>query len=174
VAAARQLAHETCNAHGNDGQEHDMRPEEILIRRGTLDEIVDLRHVILRAGLPREEAIFQGDADASSRHYAAVHAVTGQVVGCATVHLNTWQGEPAWQLRGMATDPAVRRAGVGRGLLELLEQDLRADRTAAPQLWCNARTPASGFYQRMGWEVVSEVFEIPTAGPHVRMTKRLA
>ena len=51
---------------------------------------------------------------------------------------------------------------------------LRADRSSPPQLWCNARTPAVGFYQRMGWAVVSDVFEIPTAGPHVRMTKRLS
>jgi GNAT superfamily N-acetyltransferase len=150
-----------------------MRPTGILIRRASLDEIVDLRHVILRAGLPRDEAVFDGDADPASRHYAGVDTAAGTVVGCATVHLNAWQGEPAWQLRGMATDPAVRRTGIGRGLLEFLEQDLRADRTAPPQLWCNARTPAIGFYQRMGWTVVSDIFDIPTAGPHVRMTKRL-
>ena len=29
------------------------------------------------------------------------------------------------------------------------------------------------FYERMGWTVVSALFEIPTAGPHVRMAKRL-
>lgn len=151
-----------------------MRSTDILIRRASLDEIVDLRHVILRAGLAREEAIFPGDDEDTSRHYAGVDATTGRVVGCATIHLNAWLGEPAWQLRGMATDPAVRRAGIGRALLKLLEHDLRADRSSPPQLWCNARTPAIGFYQRMGWSVVSDVFEIPTAGPHVRMTKRLA
>jgi GNAT superfamily N-acetyltransferase len=150
-----------------------MRTSDILIRRASLGEIVDLRHAILRAGLPRDAAVFDGDNDATSRHYAAVMTATGQVVGCATVHLNTWQGEPAWQLRGMATDPAVRSTGIGRALMALLEQDLRADHWAPPQLWCNARTPAIGFYLRMGWTVISDVFEIPTAGPHVRMTKRL-
>ena len=151
-----------------------MTQAPVLIRRGSLDEIVNLRHAILRAGLPRCAAIFPGDDDATSRHYAAVDPVTGRVVGCATLHLNDWLGEPAWQLRGMATDPAVRGAGVGKGLLRFLEQDLRADpRAASPQLWCNARTPATGFYQRMGWSIASDPFDIPTAGPHVRMVKRL-
>jgi hypothetical protein len=49
-----------------------------------------------------------------------------------------------------------------------------ADRGEAPLLlWCNARVPAVPFYREMGWAVVSEPFEIPTAGPHVRMVKRL-
>ena len=150
-----------------------MRLDPILIRRASVDEIVDLRHAVLRAGMPREAAIFQGDADAASRHYAGVDRATQRVVACATVHLNTWQSDPAWQLRGMATDASIRGTGVGRALLEYLERDLRVDRSAPPQLWCNARTPAIGFYQRMGWAVESDVFEIPTAGPHVRMTKRL-
>ena len=33
------------------------------------------------------------------------------------------------------------------------------------------RVPAERFYHRLGWKTVSEVFEIPTAGPHVRMTR---
>jgi len=45
---------------------------------------------------------------------------------------------------------------------------------AAPRLlWCNARVPAVGFYESLGWRVVSERFEIPTAGPHVKMVRRL-
>ena len=39
--------------------------------------------------------------------------------------------------------------------------------------WCNARVPALAFYQRQGWQIMSEQFDIPTAGPHRKMTKRL-
>jgi predicted GNAT family N-acyltransferase len=144
----------------------------IIIRRAALTEIVDLRHVILRNGLPREEAIFDGDDAATSRHFAAVGAAASSVVACATVHLNSWEGSPAWQLRGMATAPSVRATGVGGRLLRFLELDL-TDAPDVRQLWCNARVPAVGFYERMGWTVVSAAFEIPTAGPHVRMTKRI-
>jgi hypothetical protein len=56
-------------------------------------------------------------------------------------------------------------------MIAFLEHDL-ADGPVR-QLWCNARVPAANFYRKLGWQVVSEVFEIPTAGPHVRMTKAL-
>lgn len=143
----------------------------VLLRDVALDEIIDLRHENLRQGLPRDTAIFEGDRLPTSRHVAA--SIGGRVIGCATVHLNEWAGRPAWQLRGMAVAPDARGRGIGQALLEFLESALRAE-SPVRQLWCNARTPAVGFYERQGWRVVSEVFEIPTAGPHVRMTKRLA
>jgi GNAT superfamily N-acetyltransferase len=149
------------------------------VRRAALDEIIDLRHAVLREGLPRDAAVFDGDEDPTSRHYAALAG--GQVVCCATLHLSSWQAEPAWQLRGMATAPHFQRKGVGRELMDLMEADLRcdaqrpgADAESVPLLlWCNARVPALGFYQGLGWEIVSDRFEIPTAGPHHRMRKRL-
>lgn len=145
-------------------------PDGIEIVSTTLDRILDLRHAILRAGLPRETAIFAGDEAASSLHVSAVRG--GEVVGCASFHLNEWQGRPAYQLRGMATAESVRRQGVGRRMLAFAEGELLA-RNITRQLWCNARVPAVEFYQAMGWRVESEVFEIPTAGPHVRMAKEL-
>lgn len=36
-------------------------------------------------------------------------------------------------------------------------------------VWCNARTSAIGFYEKLGWQVVSEPFDVLTAGPHVKM-----
>ena len=134
-----------------------------------------LRHAVLREGMPRSAALFQGDDAPTSMHYGAFR--DGRILCCATLHASQWQGAPAWQLRGMATAPEARRQGLGRRVLERMEQDLRsiAARGEAPLLlWCNARVPAVAFYRRMGWEVVSEQFDIPTAGPHVRMVKRLA
>ena len=149
----------------------------LTFRRARVEEIIDLRHAILRHGLPRSEAVFDGDEAETSRHYAALSGsldAPDGVIGCATLHLVAWRGEPAWQLRGMATAPGFRGRGVGRELMALLESDLLADRPTLPRLlWCNARVPALGFYQRQGWDVVSEQFDIPTAGPHFRMVKRL-
>src|SRR4051812_40035800 len=84
------------------------------------DRLIDLRHRILRAGLPREEAIFAGDEAPTSLHVAALNG--DDVVGCATFHFNQWEGEPAYQLRGMATCDSVRRQGVGRAMLQFAEQ----------------------------------------------------
>jgi GNAT superfamily N-acetyltransferase len=144
---------------------------DVRIRVGAAAEVVDLRHAILRAGLPRETAIFPGDDDPEALHVVA-EASDGRTVGCVTLHPSTWNGEPAWQLRGMATDPAVRGSGVGRALLDYLDQHIRS-RSHVRHVWCNARVPAAGFYRRAGWRVESEVFEIPTAGPHVRMSKHV-
>jgi predicted GNAT family N-acyltransferase len=142
----------------------------VRIGPATLEEIIDLRHLVLREGLPRDEAIFKGDEAPTSLHFAAF--ANGNCVGCATFHLNEWEGKPAWQLRGMATAPEFRSGGIGSQMLQLAEQTLQ---NAGPtrQLWCNARTPALNFYKQQGWKVVSEEFVIPTAGPHVRMTKLL-
>jgi GNAT superfamily N-acetyltransferase len=143
------------------------------LRGARADEIVDLRHAELRQGLPRNEAIFPGDELPTTRHYGAF--CDGVAVGCATLLQSQWEAEPAWQLRGMATTPAFRGKGLGRAVLSLMEREFQAaghpDRETV--LWCNARTPAVGFYEAMGWRVVSDTFEIPTAGPHVKMVKRL-
>ena len=153
------------------GQSVDTKCGSVQVRLATPDEVVDLRHAMLRAGLPRETAVFSGDDHPESRHVVALSS-DGRVVGCSTVHLSTWESESAWQLRGMATDPDVRGAGVGRAMINYLERVLRDD-TPVRQMWCNARVPAVGFYERLGWRVVSEQFEIPSAGPHVKMTKLL-
>ena len=140
------------------------------IRRVRLEDVIDLRHRVLREGLPRQAAIFDGDDDPAARHYGAFEG--GRLIGCATLHLNRWDGQPAWQLRGMAVAEGLRSRGIGRRLLAFIDEDLADSPTRL--LWCNARVPARSFYQKLSWQVVSDVFEIPTAGPHVKMIKRPA
>jgi GNAT superfamily N-acetyltransferase len=144
---------------------------DVRVRRATAAEVIDLRHAILRAGLPRETAIFPGDEKPEAIHVVA-EAPDGRIVGCVTLHPSTWNDAPAWQLRGMATDAVVRGTGVGRAMLDFVEQQVRSE-APVRQMWCNARVPAARFYERAGWVVESEQFEIPTAGPHVRMSKHL-
>ena len=146
------------------------RSDDVTIRRVTPTEVIDLRHLVLRQGLPRDAAIFPGDDAPASRHYGAFRGA--ELLCCVTLHPSDWKGEPAWQLRGMATAPGHQRRGLGRRVLEYLEADIRAE-GAFRLLWCNARVPAVNFYWRMGWSATSDQFDIPTAGPHVRMVKRL-
>jgi GNAT superfamily N-acetyltransferase len=150
---------------------------KIEIRRVGVEKILDLRHRILRAGLPPESARFEADEAETTLHFAA-YAVEAsgragrQAVGCLSLMLNSFQAEPAWQLRGMAVDEPQQRRGLGRELLTHAEA-AAASAGQTGLLWCNARLPAAGFYQKRGWTIVSDVFEIPTAGPHVKMSKRL-
>jgi GNAT superfamily N-acetyltransferase len=140
----------------------------IKIERVRVEEIIDLRHAVLRAGLPRESAHFTGDDDSQAVHLAA--KVGTKVVGCATILVNEWNGERASQLRGMAVDPAEQRRGVGR--LLLAEVELIVAEKKVGLLWANVRKVAVAFYQKFGWEIVSEEFEIPTAGPHFEMVRQ--
>jgi GNAT superfamily N-acetyltransferase len=144
----------------------------IIVRPARTEELIDLRHAILRAGLGRDAAYFEGDDEPSTCHFAAVEPGSGPLIGIATILRRDWLGQPAWQLRGMAVEPGSQRKGIGRILLAAIEEHVRAD-AATGRLWCNARTPAIGFYTTCGWLAVSEVFVIETAGPHVRMTKLL-
>lgn len=144
----------------------------LIVAPTPVDAILPLRHRILRAGLPFETARFEGDEEATSRHFAARDG--DQIVGCATVHLRPFsETRPvAWQLRGMAVDEAYRRGGVGSRLLDAVIDHLRAD-GRTDLLWCRARKPAVPFYKRHGFEVVSDEYDVPTAGPHFTMVKRL-
>lgn len=131
--------------------------------------VLALRHAVLRAGLPAETARFPGDEDATTLHVVAL--ADGAVIACASFMASTWEGAPAFQLRGMAVAPEWQRKGVGAALLRFADGELL--RRGARQLWCNARVPALAFYQRHGWQVVSDEFDIPTAGPHRKMWKQL-
>jgi GNAT superfamily N-acetyltransferase len=144
------------------------------------ETLLDLRHLVLRAGRPRETARMGGDRDAGTLHAAARQG--GRVVGCASFMRSTVnrelaqeaglpEGDSAWQLRGMATHPDVRGTGAGARLLDWAEARLREREPSVRVLWCNARTGAVGFYERQGWRVVSAEFDVPEVGPHVRMVK---
>jgi GNAT superfamily N-acetyltransferase len=141
----------------------------LTIRRAEVAQIVALRHRILRAGLPIEEAHFSGDAEMTTRHVAAFDE--SDAVGCATFVLNSWENEPAWQLRGMATDIGWQSRGVGEAVLRYAI-DLALEAAPVRLFWCNARIGALNFYLRQGWEIQSEIFDIPTAGLHRKMKRR--
>jgi len=144
--------------------------DPIIIRPARGEELVDLRHKVLRAGLPREEGIFPADDLPTTLHAGAF--VGDRNVGCATMMREAYHGRPAYRLRGMAVDPDFHRRGIGKQLLDLLEARV-LETKHTNFLWCNARTPAVPFYKSMGWRIVSDEFEIPTAGPHFVMIKEM-
>jgi ribosomal protein S18 acetylase RimI-like enzyme len=77
-------------------------------------------------------------------------------------------GEPGkWRVRGMATAPEVRGRGAGSAVLAALVQ--HAASSGATRVWCNARIAARSLYERAGFTVVSEEFELPEIGPHLVM-----
>jgi predicted GNAT family N-acyltransferase len=141
----------------------------VIVRIATLDEILALRHAVLRPGRPIATAAFDGDDEPTTLHVGAFEGE--EIVGCASLMRRAFEAEPAAQLRGMATTPQRARTGIGTTILRSLE--VVAAEWRLPLLWCNARTSAAGFYEHAGWTIVSAEFDVPDVGPHVRMVRRL-
>jgi GNAT superfamily N-acetyltransferase len=138
------------------------------VRKIAAAETVPLRHAVLRPGRPVETAFFQGDDLASTTHFGAFR--DGQLLCIASLFKAELPDEPgvaAIQLRGMATAAEAQRTGLGRALV--LGCVAFARENGARLLWCNARTYASGFYSKLGFEIVGKEFDIPDVGPHYRM-----
>jgi GNAT superfamily N-acetyltransferase len=144
--------------------------ESVTIRRAAAGEIIDLRYRVLRPGWPRDAAVFDGDDLPTNYHFGAfADSPPHANVCCVTFHLNSWKDRAAWQLRGMATDPAWTGRGLGRNAVQLGITTIIA---ASPVhfFWCNARLAAVPFYEKLGWQIASERFEIANVGPHYQMT----
>jgi GNAT superfamily N-acetyltransferase len=80
-------------------------------------------------------------------------------------------GPGAWRVRGMATEPDARGRGAGAAVLDALVSHARAN--GATRIWCNARTPARSLYERAGFTVASDEFELPEIGPHFVMERNI-
>jgi len=142
------------------------------IRPITAREARTVRLPVLRAGLPPESAILDHDDDPGTRHFGAFDGQ--RLVGVATFFAEPCAFRPgrrAWRLRGMATLEDMQGRGAGSALVD---EGIRATiASGADLMWCNARVTAAGFYEKLGFVAVSDVFELPNSGKHYVMIKDL-
>ena len=138
------------------------------VQRISTPDTYDLRLRVLRPGKPVESSYYEQDPMAV--HFGV--RAKGSLVSIVTAHPEPRFGEPfAWRIRGMATEPELQGQGLGRLVLEALLEWGRA--SEVPLFWCNARLGALRFYERMGFTIESEIFEIEGIGPHRVMRKVL-
>lgn len=139
-----------------------------MIRQVSAEEIRPLRHRILRPGQAYEETAYPGDDLPDTVHLGAFDG--DRLVGIASLYREGRDAlGPGWRLRGMATDDAVRGTGFGGALLSACIDHVAA--AGGGELWCNARMVAVGFYQRAGFEIESDEFDVPGIGAHVVMAR---
>ena len=125
-----------------------------------------LRHEILRPHQTLAELAEHEPADA----FAVGVFAGGELI---SVGFAAPDGNPgSWRVRGMATAPAARGRGAGTAVLDALVTHARE--RGATRVWCNARTPALSLYERAGFAVASDEFELPQIGPHFVMERNLA
>ena len=143
-----------------------MSSTALTVEESDADTTYPLWRDLLRGGrpVPRLE-------DPAGTFHLAARDAGGRVVGVVRYSPAPcpWQPDARapWQLRGMATAPEVRGLGAGRALVA--EGLAHVAARGGDLVWCDARTTAAGFYERMGFTVVTGEYDKPGVGPHVGM-----
>lgn len=130
-------------------------------------DTLSIRNQVLREGkLASEACRFETDNLPDAFHLGYFR--DDQLLSIASFHPQELEGFPGngYQLRGMATLPGYRGKGLGAQLLNFAIVYLKGQKVN--YLWCNARKNAWLFYQSIGFEKVSEEFEVAGIGPHYR------
>ncbi|WP_223753839.1 GNAT family N-acetyltransferase [Myxococcus sp. RHSTA-1-4] len=132
-----------------------------------------LRHAVLRPNQPPEMAVYPGDDDSDTLHLGLYRE--SRLIGVASLYRepppDSLRTTTAWRLRGMAVDKALQGYGYGATLLRsCLEY---AKQQGGTQVWCNARSTASGFYRSLGFSQKGDPFELPGIGLHYFMWSSL-
>lgn len=143
------------------------------VRRGTIDETYPLRSRVLRDGKAYEYCQFPEDSMEETFH-VVIEDEKGAIHGIATICKKDFQEQKlgGYCLRGMAVSPEMHGQGLGKLVIDFALTELK--KTSAQYLWCNARKNAYGFYQRQGFQFISEEFDIEGIGPHKSMIINLS
>ncbi len=147
----------------------------VVVKFVTAEEVRPLRTQILRPASPPDSLlVFPEDELPECAHVAAIS--DRKIIGVATFLLKPTRelDDPqAIQLRGMAVDAQMQGSGIGKCILEFAFKELKNRFSNSKWVWCNARDSATHFYDHCGFEIISDVFDIPEIGPHFRMAREI-
>ncbi|RAV30111.1 GNAT family N-acetyltransferase [Sinomicrobium soli] len=132
----------------------------------------EVRHPVLREGLPLSSCIFEGDDDPGTFHLGVFDG--DRLAGVVTLlerNNPVFDVHRQFQLRGMAVMPEYRGERLGYRLVRAAEEEVM--RRSGSFIWMNARKVAIGFYEHIGYAITGEEFLIETAGPHYLMSRFL-
>ena len=117
----------------------------------------DLRRQVLRSAQIGTDPL-PGDDVPDAVHFAIVDRETAAPLCACFVFVEKYpwltaagsppEDRPLWHLRSVATDPAHQKTGLGTVLIRAVLDFVT--RYGGGVLWCNARTPAVPFYERLG------------------------
>lgn len=143
------------------------------IQKISAEQTLDLRSRILRPGQPLELCKYAEDHLPTTFHLGVF--LENKIICNGTFiqqsHPDYSVAKYPYRLRGMATDFAFQKKGLGSLLLNAAQKELIQQQ--CDFLWFNARVSAEKFYLKLGFEVNDTIFDIPTIGPHKVMYKWL-
>ena len=142
------------------------------LKQITSQDTFIVRQPVLRPGRGIETCVFDGDDLPTTIHFGIFD--NDDLVGVISVfeaaHPNFAEGRQ-FQIRGMAVLENQQKKGLGDKLVQHAEDYI--NQMHGERIWFNAREVAVGFYQKMGYKVIGEAFNIPDVGPHYVMHKKL-
>ena len=144
----------------------------IEMKKITAFETIIVRHPILRPGRPIESCHFDGDDLLSTSHFGLfLENQLAGVISAFKAQNKLFSEENQYQIRGMAVLSEFQKKGFGEVLLEYCENEIRLK--SGDLIWFNAREIALGFYEKSGYEILGDPFEIPDVGPHYILFKAI-
>jgi predicted GNAT family N-acyltransferase len=136
-----------------------------MIRFIQADDVLAIRNEVLREGkLTLDGCRFPNDDAEETFHLG--YFDKGELVCVASFHPQNYDGYTgkSYQLRGMATLQEYRGKGIGNQLVNFAIVYMRGRKVN--YVWCNARKKAVRFYQGLGFEIISDEFDVPGIGAH--------
>ena len=125
-----------------------------------------LRWRILRKPWGQEE---DSDRDSNDENYYHIMAViNGNTVGVARLE---FPDNGFAQLRYMAVDDVYQGYGIGRKIVDHMEQYSKENNVH--ELFLNARENAVGFYEKLGYQVTGKSYLLFDSIQHYKMLKSL-
>jgi ribosomal protein S18 acetylase RimI-like enzyme len=144
----------------------------ITIRNITANETYPVRHSVLRKGQPITSCCFEGDELNTTKHYGLFE--NDALQGIISLYKNAnrqFEATKQIQIRGMAVLEHNQGKGFGKELVQYCENLLTE--SDCQLIWFNARENAIGFYQKLGYNIQGEAFDIEGIGKHYVMLKKL-
>lgn len=139
-----------------------------MIKKITALETYAVRHPVLRAGKPLESCRFPGDENSDTIHFGLFQndklCAVASVFDAKSKLIND---KKQIQLRGMAVLESHQGLGIGAKLLQYITTEYYTKKGYS--IWFNARIIAVPFYEKQGFQVISEGFEIEGIGTHFVM-----
>ena len=126
----------------------------------------NLRYRILRAPWGEPEGSEVDEMENQCFHIMAMN--NQELVGVGRLQINT--ADEA-QIRYMAVEKEYEGNGIGRMIVNTLEQQAREKNVGTVIL--DAREPAVGFYQKLGYKIEKKSYVLFNEIQHFRMTKQI-
>lgn len=90
------------------------------------NNIIDLRHQALKLGKLKSSSIFDKDFLKSTMHFVVYTPDSPRKpVGCVSYFLDSFEGVPAYQLRGMAVTKEFQGLDIEKRLVNFAEETIR-------------------------------------------------